>query len=341
MESTAQELWKPPLPLICFPLAATGATSSKISEMLSEDTNWVSPSGWIRGRGPSQIAPSDCFQGAPESPLSQTAHTLSESHWNTARPERYQLRQPSIQQEFAWCPRKLTPHLITEAIARMIIDHADGLHESVTNGRADESETARLQILAQRIRFRGARRNLPRSRPIISLRTSAHELPHVTVERSEFALHRQICRGVGNRSRNLQAIAHNPSVPQKRPYLARIVSRNLLGIESIERAPVILALVENRLPAQSRLRAFQYQKLEKQTVVVHWLAPLPIVVLHHQRLLRPMAPPLLFFHFHTHRRCCGRMLRPVVSEPVRDARRADVGADAVAAERHRRHKQSA
>ena len=121
-------------------------------------------------------------------------------------------RQPSIQQEFACCPPKLTPHLITEAIARMIIDHADGLHECVTNGRADESETARFQILAQRIRLRRARRNLARGRPLISLRTSAHELPHVTVKRPELALHLKKRRGIRNGRCNLQTVAHDPRI---------------------------------------------------------------------------------------------------------------------------------
>ena len=76
---------------------------------------------------------------------------------------------------------------MAEAIACMVIHHADGLHEGVTNGGADKAKTARFQILAHRVRFRGACRNFARGRPIIFLGAAAHKLPDVFIERSEFA----------------------------------------------------------------------------------------------------------------------------------------------------------
>jgi hypothetical protein len=47
------------------------------------------------------------------------------------------------------------------AARQMVIHHADGLHEGVTDGRTDESKAALLQVLAQGVGFRGAGRNLP------------------------------------------------------------------------------------------------------------------------------------------------------------------------------------
>jgi len=191
----------------------------------------------------------------------------------------------------------------------VIVDHADGLHEGVTDGGTHEAEAAGFQVLAQRIRFRGACRKLARRRPMVLLRAAAYELPHVTVERAEFPLHGEKRGRVGNCGRDLQPVAHNPSVAQKRPHFTLVVARDLRRIEPIERPPVILALVENRLPAQTRLRTFEDQELEEHAVAVHRLAPLVIVVLDHQRLLRPMAAALLFFGFHSHTKITGAQLK--------------------------------
>src|SRR5271156_2614177 len=156
----------------------------------------------------------------------------------------------------------------------MIIDHANGLHERVTNSGPHEAKAARLQILAQRIRFRRARRDILRSLPIIFLRAPAHELPNVTVERSELPLQSKKCQSVRNRRRDLQTVAHNSSVTQKRAHFTLVVPRDFLRIECVECAPIILALVEHDLPAQSRLRAFEYQKLKEHTIVVNRFTPL-------------------------------------------------------------------
>src|SRR5271168_1757068 len=62
---------------------------------------------------------------------------------------------------------QLTNRFIAEAIARVIVDHSDGLHEGVTDGGTYEAEAAGFQVLTQRIRFRGACRKLARPRPIV------------------------------------------------------------------------------------------------------------------------------------------------------------------------------
>jgi hypothetical protein len=44
--------------------------------------------------------------------------------------------------------------VIAEAADQMVINHSNGLHEGVTNRRADKLETATLQILAQHVGLR-------------------------------------------------------------------------------------------------------------------------------------------------------------------------------------------
>src|SRR5262249_54882637 len=51
---------------------------------------------------------------------------------------------------------------VTETVHEVVVDHADCLHVGVDDRRADEAEAPALQVLAERVGFRGGRRNLPR-----------------------------------------------------------------------------------------------------------------------------------------------------------------------------------
>src|SRR5260370_39485901 len=51
--------------------------------------------------------------------------------------------------------RFLAQFRVAETRNQVIVDHARGLHEGVANGRADEAETALLQIFAEGVGFGG------------------------------------------------------------------------------------------------------------------------------------------------------------------------------------------
>src|SRR4051794_2682114 len=63
-----------------------------------------------------------------------------------------------------WCrPRPVGlghQRSIAEAVHRVVVHHADRLHEGVANRRADEGEPAALEILAHRIGLRRPGGNL-------------------------------------------------------------------------------------------------------------------------------------------------------------------------------------
>lgn len=54
---------------------------------------------------------------------------------------------------------------VTEAINRVVIDHATGLHKGVADGRTDKSEAALLQVFAHRFRFGGLGRDVAQAAP--------------------------------------------------------------------------------------------------------------------------------------------------------------------------------
>src|SRR3954451_1863037 len=94
----------------------------------------------------------------------------------------------------------------------MVIDHADGLHVSVTDGAADEVEATLLQVLAQCIGGRRARRNLFRRSPRTLYRFAVHETPNIGIEAPEHLLNLQEGTSITHCGLDLQAVAHDVAV---------------------------------------------------------------------------------------------------------------------------------
>ena len=131
----------------------------------------------------------------------------------------------------------------------MVIDHSHRLHEGVTDCRADEFESAPKQIFAHGVGFRRSGRDLLQGLTGIADGLSTHEAPEVGVEAAEFLLHRQECFGVTNGRRDLEPIAHNAWVGKQIGDFARVVARDLPGVEVVEDTAVVLTLVQNGGPA--------------------------------------------------------------------------------------------
>src|SRR6267378_6812374 len=68
---------------------------------------------------------------------------------------------------------------------QMVVDHSNSLHVGVHNGRADETEAAKFQVLADRVGDRRAGGHLLYVAPKILQRTSFDEAPQIGVERAE------------------------------------------------------------------------------------------------------------------------------------------------------------
>src|SRR6185312_5883274 len=84
--------------------------------------------------------------------------------------------------------RKLFP---PEAVYRVIVDHADGLHESIHDGAANEFETTALEVFAHSIGLSRKCWHLPGRRPGVASRLALNKLPKVSIQALEFVLHCQ------------------------------------------------------------------------------------------------------------------------------------------------------
>src|SRR5574342_315972 len=99
----------------------------------------------------------------------------------------------------------------------MIIDHADGLHERVTDGGPDEAKPALHERLAHRVRFAGARRQLADRAPPVLLRRPSHEAPEKRPEPAgTIGGHEVEERArIRYRRRDLLAVTHDAGVLQE------------------------------------------------------------------------------------------------------------------------------
>lgn len=169
----------------------------------------------------------------------------------------------------------------------MIIDHPDGLHESIANCRADEIKTAVLQIAAQGVGFSGGGRNWRAA--VSPQRFSFHKFPNVRVETAEFFLHGQKRARVLNGGSDFQTIANDSFVVQQFRDFAPVVVCNFRGIEVVESSPVVLTLPQDGFPIEARLRTLEDQQLEQLSIIMDRHTPFTIMVRDGQIGPRPAA----------------------------------------------------
>src|SRR5689334_8516885 len=89
---------------------------------------------------------------------------------------------------------------------------------------------------------------------------------------------------VANRAGDLEPIAHDARILHERAELRGVEARDFAWIEARERAPIRVALVEDRAPTETCLRAFEDEELEERAVVMDGPAPFLVVVLDHFRV---------------------------------------------------------
>src|SRR5258708_21719397 len=164
------------------------------------------------------------------------------------------------------------------AVALMFIDDAHGVHERVADGRSDETETSPFEILAHGVAMCGRLRNAAQVQGPAAQPLAARELPEVVVERAQGGADLKVGLGVGNEGLHLEAISDDAGILHQAPAFGGSVADHFLGVETVERYAVSLALAQDGDPAQARLRAFQAQHLEERAVVIQRQPPLAIVI---------------------------------------------------------------
>jgi hypothetical protein len=185
-------------------------------------------------------------------------------------------------------PNSVEPLLpIPETADQVIVHHACSLHEGVTNRRSDKAKSAALQVFAHGIGLGGSRWNVAQSSPLIHLGLACDKLPDVAVEAAELFLHSEERFRVADCGRDLQLVANNPGIGQQLCDLLLIEARDAARIKTAECTAIVLAFIENRVPAQPGLSAFEDEKLKERPIIVNRDTPFFIVIPDREFVRRP------------------------------------------------------
>src|SRR6266436_2599712 len=98
---------------------------------------------------------------------------------------------------------------ITETIDEMIVYHSNGLHVGIHDRRTNETESATLKVLAERIGLDRSRGNLPHDLPPVKLWLSVNETPAIGVEASKLFLDFEKRPCVAHRGLDLHSVAND------------------------------------------------------------------------------------------------------------------------------------
>ena len=158
--------------------------------------------------------------------------------------------------------RRLAQLTVSKAIGRMIVDHANGLHEGITNRRADEFEAPAFQVSTHGIGDRRMRGHVSGRFPAIADRPSFDESPDILVKAAGFLLNEKKGLRVCNGRLNFKPVPDDPGVVQQVPHFSFVVSGDDPRVKIIKSRSERVSFLQNRVPTQSGLRPFEDEKFE-------------------------------------------------------------------------------
>ena len=101
---------------------------------------------------------------------------------------------------------------MTKAIDGVIVDHADSLHQGVTDDGPNEFKSPLSHILAHGQGFRTRGRYLIQLFPVVLNGAVTHKLPEIAVKAAKFRLDLKESMRIGDESPNFQIVADNSLV---------------------------------------------------------------------------------------------------------------------------------
>ena len=118
---------------------------------------------------------------------------------------------------------RLTQLPVSKAVGGMIVDHANGLHERITNRRADEFEPPPFQVLTHGIgEWRVAGNVLGRFPTIVDW-SPFDELPNILIKASKFLLDEKKSLCIGNGRLNFEPVSNDAGVAQQAAYFLCVI----------------------------------------------------------------------------------------------------------------------
>ncbi len=167
---------------------------------------------------------------------------------------------------------------MSEAIGGMVIDQPGRLHMGIDHRTPDKSKSPLFQIFREGIAIRRCGRDLRHLFPSIDFGSVAHKFPDRLIERPELVLDRKKSPSVGNGGFNLEPIANDPGIPEKRRFFSGVEFGHLSRIKFGKRPTIPFATQKDNRPGQPRLRPFQDQHFKMSAIIVDGNTPFFIMI---------------------------------------------------------------
>src|SRR5581483_800119 len=167
---------------------------------------------------------------------------------------------------------------VAMAFHQMIVDHADGLHKGIDDGRSAKFESAPREFLRHVARGFRFRRNLCHAAKTVHLRLAAGDIPKERGKSRSFLHDIEPGARRKHRSFDFRAVAYDACVLHQRLDLPRREAGNLLRRKASEGAAEILPLPQNSDPRQAGLKAVEHELFIKRAVVGFRRAQFLIVI---------------------------------------------------------------
>jgi hypothetical protein len=164
-----------------------------------------------------------------------------------------------------------------EAGGGVVVEEADGLHEGVADGGADEFEAAFFEVFAHLfgngdgVAFFGGGGGSWERLPV-------DEAPDIFIEGGEFELGVEEGARVLDHGIDFEAVANDARIFEEGFPFSGVVFEDFVGVELIEGFAVVVAFFEDGEPAKAGLGPFEVEHFEEEAVVVDGNAPLGVVI---------------------------------------------------------------
>ena len=125
--------------------------------------------------------------------------------------------------------------------------------------------------------------------PAILDGSATDKLPDEFVEGAKFLLHLEEGFRVGDGGLDFEAVADNAGIAEEGSRLLGVIARHFRGIEAAKELAIAFALLENGVPTEASLRAFEDEEFEPDAIVVDGDTPFFIVIFGIERIAGPGA----------------------------------------------------
>ena len=165
-----------------------------------------------------------------------------------------------------------------KARRHMVVEQPRSLQQGVNGDAADKGKASFFEILRQKIRLGGANGNLACPGPLPHNRLVADLPPKIRNQAAVLVDDAVQPSRVFDRGPDLALMTNDPGIGHQALHVAFAKIFDRVAIEIRESRPEVFALVQNREPAQSGLKAFQQKKLVQGLLVDDRRPPLLIVI---------------------------------------------------------------